>query len=93
MVNVLGCLVLGAVLVSTAPGSPRRGLLGPGFCGALTTFSTFQLELVELVRDDRLALATGYAAASVTVGLAAVETGRRLAGAATPASPAEEPER
>ncbi len=91
--NTLGCLLLGAVLIATSPGSGRRSLLGPGLCGALTTFSTFQLELVELLRDGDGALALAFAVASLAAGLVAVEAGRRLAGARTPASPAEEPER
>lgn len=93
VVNTLGCLALGAVLVLTAPGSPRRSLLGPGLCGALTTFSTFQLELVELLRDGDAALAVAFALVSVAVGILAVETGRRLAGARVAATSAEEPER
>lgn len=79
-VNVLGCLVLGAVLVRTAEGTPERGLLGPGLCGGLTTFSTFQLELVELLRGGDVLIALVYAAASLALGLAAVDAGRRLAG-------------
>jgi CrcB protein len=80
--NVAGCLALGAVLVLTAPGTARRGLLGPGVCGGLTTFSTLQLELVDLLRAGEGVLAAAYAATSVVVGLAAVEAGRRLAGGA-----------
>ena len=78
--NVAGCVVLGAVLVATAPGGPRRGLLGPGLCGGLTTFSALQVELVALLRDGDAALAAAYAGASVLAGLLALETGRRLAG-------------
>jgi len=79
-VNVVGCLALGAVLVLTAAGSARRGLLGPGLCGGLTTFSTLQVELVVLLRDGDAALAAAYAALSVVAGLLAVDIGRRLAG-------------
>lgn len=82
LVNLTGCLVLGAVLVLTAAGSARRGLLGPGLCGGLTTFSTLQVELVELLRDGDVALAAAYAAVSAALGLAAVAAGRRLAGGA-----------
>ena len=83
--NVVGCLMLGAVLVLAAPGTARRGLLGPGLCGGLTTFSALQLELVALLRSGDAALALAYAGTSVVVGLAAVEAGRRLAGGAPPA--------
>lgn len=80
VVNLAGCLALGAVLVLTAAGTTRRGLLGPGLCGGLTTFSTLQLELVELLRDGDPGLAAAYATTSIVLGLAAVEAGRSLAG-------------
>jgi CrcB protein len=51
------------------PSTYRRPLLGTGFCGALTTFSTFQLELLELGRNGHVPLAVGYLAASVAGGL------------------------
>ena len=48
MANVLGCAVLGAV-VALRRQHPDRGRLwlaaGTGFCGSLTTFSTFAVEL------------------------------------------------
>lgn len=52
------------------PSTYRRPLLGTGFCGALTTFSTFQVELIELARHAHVGLAVAYFAASVTGGLA-----------------------
>lgn len=48
--------------------SYRRPLLGTGLCGALTTFSAMQLELLRMLDDARLALAAGYAAASIGAG-------------------------
>lgn len=66
-VNVLASFVLG--VVAGAPGlSPRLGaLVGTGFCGALSTFSTFSYETVRLVEErDRF-----YAVANVVVSLAA----------------------
>lgn len=92
IVNVAGCLALGAVLVLTADGSARRGLLGPGLCGGLTTFSTLQVELVLLIRDGDAALVAAYATVSVVAGLAAVETGRRLAGGSPAARPRTGPD-
>jgi CrcB protein len=74
VVNVAGSFILGLVVA----GGVRGALLGPGFCGALTTFSTLQLELLEMLDDGRVALAAAYLAASVGAGLAAVElAGRR----------------
>ncbi len=77
--NVAGCLLLGAALVRTAPGTRARGLLAPGLCGGLTTFSTLQVELVELFRDGDTALALAYAALSLGLGVTAIGLGRRLA--------------
>ncbi|MFN5221636.1 MAG: FluC/FEX family fluoride channel, partial [Cyanobacteriota bacterium] len=48
--NLLGCLVLGAIL-ARQPGAPRLMLLGGlGFCGSLTTFSTWILELDQALK-------------------------------------------
>ena len=47
-----------------------RLLLGTGLCGALTTFSTFQIEVLRLAKDGYPGTAVGYAAASLTAGMA-----------------------
>jgi fluoride exporter len=54
------------------PSAYRRPLLGTGFCGALTTFSTFQVELLDMLDADRVALAAAYAGASLAAGCLAV---------------------
>jgi fluoride exporter len=78
--NIAGCLVLGYALthLHINGGSSRRvALLGTGFCGGLTTFSTFQLEIYELFDGGHALLAGGYAATSLVVGMAAVSVARR----------------
>ncbi len=50
----------------------RRPLLGTGFCGAYTTFSTMQVELLKIVEAHRYGLAAGYAAASIAAGYSAI---------------------
>ena len=50
----------------------RRPLLGTGFCGAYTTFSTMQVEILKMLDHDRTGLALGYAAASIAAGYTAI---------------------
>jgi len=68
--NVAGTLLL-AWLTRLALAGRARLLLGPGLCGALTTFSTLQVELVALLRLGEPATAAGYAAVSLLAGLLA----------------------
>ena len=75
LVNLAGAFVLGLV----AARGFRRALIGQGFCGALTTFSTFQLELLQMLDAGRTGLAAAYAGVSLAAGLAAAELGRRAA--------------
>jgi CrcB protein len=61
--NLLGCYVIGVALaVFTAnPGTPMewRLFVTTGFCGGLTTFSTFSAEVVTLMQSGRMAWAMG----------------------------------
>jgi len=75
LVNVAGAFVLGVVAAHGA----RRALVGQGFCGALTTFSTLQLELLQMLDSGRVGLALAYAAVSLALGVGAAELGRRAA--------------
>jgi CrcB protein len=75
-VNVAGAFLLGYLVTRLQERLPlssyRRPLLGTGFCGALTTFSTMQVELLAMLDAGRPGLAAGYAAASVAAGFLAV---------------------
>jgi CrcB protein len=73
LVNIVGAALLGYWFTTLPHSSYRRPLLTTGFCGALTTFSTVQLELVEMIDGGRVGLAVLYLAASVAAGLACVQ--------------------
>ncbi|MGH9179508.1 MAG: fluoride efflux transporter FluC [Acidimicrobiales bacterium] len=78
-INVAGSVLLG-VLVAQEWTHPRARLLlhdlgGIGFCGGLTTFSTFNVEVVQLIRDGHAVTAGIYAVASVAGAIAGVMGG------------------
>jgi CrcB protein len=81
-VNVVGAFALGYFVTRLQERLPlsayRRPLLGTGLCGALTTFSTIQLELLDMLDGGHVALAVTYAAVSVMAGLAAVALATNL---------------
>jgi fluoride exporter len=75
VVNVAGCFVLGAVVQASAASGPWSALLGTGFCGALTTYSTFGYETLRLLEKHDARDAWFYALASAAAGLAAATAG------------------
>ncbi|WP_435111419.1 fluoride efflux transporter CrcB [Nocardiopsis synnemataformans] len=83
-VNVAGTLLLGLLVgaAGAATVSPRLwALLSVGFCGALTTYSTFSHEVLSLVREGRALAAGGYAALTGGCALVALAAGAWAAGA------------
>jgi fluoride exporter len=72
VINVSGSLLLGVVAaVFKDRAGPGFLLLGTGFCGGYTTFSTFSLEVAEAIQKGRWDLAGLYAGTSVLGGLIA----------------------
>lgn len=74
--NIVGAFLLGyfttRLLERLPVSSYRRPLLGTGLCGALTTFSTLQVEILRMFEHGQPGLALGYLSASVVAGLAAI---------------------
>ncbi len=77
--NIIGGYIIGIAVAYFAQASdisPEwRLLIITGFCGGLTTFSTFSMEVVSLLQQGRLALAMGAIAVHVTGSLLATLAG------------------
>jgi CrcB protein len=81
LVNVSGSFVLGVVTglaLHHGLGRTPRIVIGTGFCGAFTTFSTFTYETVRLIEADRRREALVNVAMSLGLGLAAAAAGLAL---------------
>lgn len=84
IVNVVGSFAIGALvgwLSDTAMGPTQNTyklLLVVGLCGGFTTFSSFSIETLNLLRSGQTTVALGYIAASVVLCLAATAIGYSL---------------
>lgn len=81
--NAAASLVLGFVAATASDGDlgPRTQLLlATGFCGALSTWSTFSYELLTLTSTRRLATAGSYLMLSVGAGVGLSFAGAAVAG-------------
>lgn len=71
-VNMVGSLILGVVTgaVTAGAASPQVQLaVGTGFCGALTTYSTFSYETLRLLEGDARLFAAANVVGSIVAGL------------------------
>ncbi|BBZ45252.1 fluoride efflux transporter CrcB [Mycobacterium parmense] len=77
--NIVGAFLVGYFttrLLERLPlSSYRRPLLGTGFCGGLTTFSSMQVENVKMLEHGHWLLAISYTSTSIVLGLLAVHLG------------------
>lgn len=81
VINVSGSVALGIVAALCRDRlGPGFLLLGTGFCGGYTTFSTFSLEVTETLQRGRWDLALLYVASSIIAGLAGFAIAWTLAG-------------
>ncbi len=75
LANLIGCLLIG-MLLAQPPGRTRLYLWGGiGFCGSLTTFSSWMLELVRAIENGQPLDALLVLAVSLAGGLALVQLG------------------
>ncbi len=81
-INVLGCALIGVLLVLVTDVFTRqrllRPLLGTGVLGGFTTFSTYAVDIQRLVATDHAGLALADLVATVLAALAAVTAATRL---------------
>ncbi len=75
-VNIIGSFIIGVIFASIEKGNnmteEMRLLLTTGFCGGLTTFSTFSIELFSMFKIGDYFSAFGYVLASVILSTLAV---------------------
>ena len=82
VVNLIGCFLLGLILgiaeTKNWLGDHATLLLGTGFCGGFTTFSTFSVEANELLKAGQWLMLAGYLIGSVGVGIFFAYLGYRI---------------
>ena len=77
LVNVFGAALLG--LLAGLPVAPRRQLLvGIGFCGSVTTFSSWMLDSVKLIATGAWGQALGLIGFTLGLGLGAAALGFQM---------------
>ena len=90
LVNVLGAALLG--LLAGLPAAPRRQLLlGIGFCGSLTTFSSWMLAAMKHLSSGDWAAALGLIGLTLGLGLGAAALGFSLGRRIKPPEPPQSP--
>ena len=79
--NIIGAIIIGMVISyadKTGMRPEKLLLLKTGFCGGLTTFSTFSYETFRLIEKGNLLLAGSYVILSVACSIVGVYLGLRM---------------
>ena len=81
--NILGCLIVGLIMgwaiKNNQMNSPQTILFATGFCGGLTTFSTFAYENVNLIKSGDISTFLIYTLVSIVIGFSSILIGIQLA--------------
>lgn len=80
-VNILGCLLIGilwALVVKNELSNTWRLALMAGFCGGFTTFSSYTLESLQLLQNNRYLFFAVYTISNVVIGLLATFAGYKI---------------
>lgn len=78
IINITGSLLLGVIIGLALNGhlSPSiKLILGTGFCGGYTTFSTVSFEAVRLIEDKHLSAGLGLMAGTLSLTIASAAAG------------------
>lgn len=78
LINIMGSMILG-ILCGLHLSGNSYSLLGDGFCGAFTTFSTFSVETVQLIRGRSRKKAAAFIVLSVAIGITLFIAGYQIA--------------
>lgn len=80
--NAIGCLLLGLILgflsTKSSVSNTQHMLLAVGFCGGLTTFSTFTLENMRFIEQGQLSNFFIYSIGSFIMGIVCIYLGMLL---------------
>lgn len=79
IINLVGSLLLGWLVANYREQYPKIFLfLGTGFTGSFTTFSTFSVEMLNLLEKGKIGLALGYVSGSLLAGIGLALIGYKL---------------
>lgn len=80
LINMVGSIFLGFLFVKYATQQPHLFLImGVGFCGGFTTFSTFSLDLFKMLQSQDYVNFVVYISLSITLGITGIFVGTYLA--------------
>lgn len=75
LVNSIGSFLLGIVVFHDAINEKWRYILGVGYLGSFTTFSTFTYDYVQLLQNGQYLLACSYIIVTIIVGISSAFLG------------------